>query len=205
MSFENFGINIAILDALKKEGFRSPTPIQARSVPALLAGSDLLGGAETGTGKTAAFTIPILDKLSCRKSSGKNPRALIIVPTRELALQVCENVKSYGRYLKLKSAEIYGGVNIQSQIQKLDRGTDIVIATPGRLLDLINQNAVKLKNIEMLVLDEADRMLDMGFINDIKKILGYIPKERQTMMFSATFPSEIKKLADRMLNNPEGY
>ncbi len=203
MSFEKFGINAAILDALKKEGFKTPTPIQARAVPALLAGSDLLGGAETGTGKTAAFSIPLLDKLSCKKSSGKHPRALILVPTRELALQVYENVKSYGRYLRLRSTEVYGGVNIQNQIKKLDRGTDIVIATPGRLLDLINQDVIKLKNIEMLVLDEADRMLDMGFINDIKKILGYIPKERQTMMFSATFPSEIKKLADRMLDNPE--
>lgn len=203
MSFEKFGINTAILDALKKEGFEKPTPIQARAVPALLAGSDLLGGAETGTGKTAAFTIPVLDKLSCRKRDGKHPRALILVPTRELAQQVYENVKSYGRFLRLTSAEIYGGVNIQPQIKKLDLGCDIVIATPGRLLDLINQDAVKLKNIEMLVLDEADRMLDMGFINDIKKILGFIPKERQTMMFSATFPPEIKKLADRMLDNPE--
>ena len=203
MSFEKFGINPAILDALRKEGFKKPTPIQSRSVPALLAGSDLLGGAETGTGKTAAFTIPLLDKLSCRKSSGKNPRALILVPTRELALQVYENVRTYGRFLKLECAEIYGGVSIQPQIKKLDRGTDIIIATPGRLIDLINQNAVKLKDIEMLVLDEADRMLDMGFIADIKKISGYIPKERQTMMFSATFPPEIKKLADRMLVEPE--
>ena len=194
MSFEKFGINPAILDALRKEGFKKPTPIQSRSVPALLAGSDLLGGAETGTGKTAAFTIPLLDKLSCRKSSGKNPRALILVPTRELALQVYENVRTYGRFLKLECAEIYGGVSIQPQIKKLDRGTDIIIATPGRLIDLINQNAVKLKDIEMLVLDEADRMLDMGFIADIKKISGYIPKERQTMMFSATFPPEIKSL-----------
>ena len=203
MSFEKFGINSAILDALRKEGFTKPTPIQSRAVPALLAGSDLLGGAETGTGKTAAFSIPLLDKLSCRKSSGKNPRALILVPTRELALQVYENIRSYGRFLKLKCTEIYGGVSIQPQIKKLDKGSDIVIATPGRLLDLINQGAVKLKNIEMLVLDEADRMLDMGFIADIKKIIGYIPKDRQTMMFSATFPSEIKKLADKMLVNPE--
>ena len=203
MTFENFGINAAILDALKKEGFKNPTPIQSRAVPALLAGNDLLGGAATGTGKTAAFAIPVLDKLSCRKNSGKHPGALILVPTRELALQVYENVKSYGRYLKLKSVEVYGGVNIQTQIKKLDRGSDIVIATPGRLLDLINQNVVKLKDIQMLVLDEADRMLDMGFINDIKKILGFIPKERQTMLFSATFPAEIKKLADKMLINPE--
>ena len=203
MSFEKFGINAGILDSLKKEGFKKPTPIQSRAIPALLAGSDVLGGAETGTGKTAAYTIPILDKLTNIQRKGKNPRALIIVPTRELASQVGENVRTYGRFLKLQTVEIFGGVNIAPQIQKLSRGVDIAIATPGRLLDLLNQKAINLNSIEMLVLDEADRMLDMGFIHDIKKILGCIPRERQTMLFSATFPKEIKILADKMLDNPE--
>ena len=203
MSFEKFGLDAGILDSLKKEGFKKPTPIQSRAIPSLLAGNDVMGGAETGTGKTAAFTLPILNKLCCTKRKGKNPRALIMVPTRELASQVGENVRTYGRYLKLETVELYGGVSIAPQIQKLSRGVDIVIATPGRLIDLLGQKAVKLNEIEMLVLDEADRMLDMGFIHDIKNILGHVPKERQTMMFSATFSNEIKRLADRMLIEPE--
>ncbi len=203
MTFEQLGISGVILDALKKNGYTSPTPIQAKAIPALLAGNDVMGGAQTGTGKTAAFTIPVLEKLNASKRPGKNPRALILVPTRELAAQVAESVRTYGRFMKLRSLEVYGGVSINPQISSLSRGIDIVIATPGRLLDHLNQGTVRLSDIEILVLDEADRMLDMGFINDIKKIISLLPEERQNMLFSATLSDEIRKLAGKMLKRPE--
>ena len=205
MLFTDLGLSEPILRAIAEEGYTSPTPIQAKSIPAVLKGGDLLAAAQTGTGKTAGFTLPILQRLSTTKvSSGKRLlRVLILTPTRELAAQVQESVVTYGKYSGLKSAVIFGGVGANPQIKAIAAGLDILVATPGRLLDLMSQKCVSLADIETLVLDEADRMLDMGFLRDIKKILAALPKKRQNLLFSATFSTEIKALADGLLNSPE--
>ncbi len=201
MSFATLGLDAPILRAVSEEGYTTPTPIQKKAIPAILEGRDLLAGAQTGTGKTAGFTLPLLQKLSLSQKT-KRPRALILTPTRELAAQVGRSVKTYGKYLSFKSTVIFGGVGIRPQIDRLSGGIDIVVATPGRLLDLIERKALDLSTIETLVLDEADRMLDMGFIHDIKKILSLLPRKRQNLLFSATFSSEIKRLADTLLERP---
>ena len=203
MSFSALGLSEEIVRAVTEQGYHTPTPIQLQAVPAVLKGGDLLAGAQTGTGKTAGFTLPILQRLKGRPNAGpKTVRALILTPTRELAAQVEESVRAYGRYLKLKSAVIFGGVGINPQIDLLKRGVDILVATPGRLLDHLAQGTIDLRKVEILVLDEADRMLDMGFIHDIKKVLAALPPQRQNLLFSATFSDEIKALADRLLNSP---
>ena len=205
MLFTDLGLSEPILRAIAEEGYTSPTPIQAKSIPAVLKGGDLLAAAQTGTGKTAGFTLPILQRLSSTpKASGKRLlRVLILTPTRELAAQVQESVLTYGKYTGLKSTVIFGGVGANPQIKAIAGGLDILVATPGRLLDLMSQKCVSLNDIEILVLDEADRMLDMGFLRDIKKILAALPKKRQNLLFSATFSTEIKQLADDLLNSPE--
>lgn len=202
MTFDKLGLKPEILMALEKQGYKFATPIQAEAIPAVLSGKDVLGGAQTGTGKTAAFALPILNRLSENPQKIKHPRALVVTPTRELADQVAESFRTYGRNLKLVSTKIYGGVKINPQISSLKNGCDIVIATPGRLLDHLNQGNIKLNNVEVLVLDEADRMLDMGFINDIKKIIKNLPAQRQNLLFSATYSKEIKTLVNGILNNP---
>ena len=204
MSFNTLGLSEPLLRAISEEGYSEPTPIQKQAIPLILEKKDVLGGAQTGTGKTAGFTLPLLQLLSeSTPVKGKRKiRALILAPTRELAAQVGESVKTYGRHLPFKSTIIFGGVGINPQKATLRHGVDIVIATPGRLLDLANQRSLDLSNVEYLILDEADRMLDMGFIHDIKKILAMLPKQRQNLLFSATFSNEIKKLADNLLNSP---
>jgi ATP-dependent RNA helicase RhlE len=204
-NFNDLGLAEPILRAINDAGYTTPTPIQAQAIPQVLTGGDLLAGAQTGTGKTAGFTLPILHILSQKPVAdlGKGrPRCLMLTPTRELAAQIEESVKTYGKYLSLTSTVIFGGVNINPQMSRLRKPIDILVATPGRLLDLANQKAVDLSGVEILVLDEADRMLDMGFIRDIKKILALLPKARQNLLFSATFSDEIKALADGLLNNP---
>lgn len=206
MLFTDLGLSEPLLRAIAEEGYTSPTPIQAKSIPAVLKGGDLLAAAQTGTGKTAGFTLPILQRLSSGVKSGSGKRllkVLILTPTRELAAQVQESVMTYGKYTSLKSAVIFGGVGANPQIKAIAAGLDILVATPGRLLDLMSQKCVSLNDIEILVLDEADRMLDMGFLRDIKKILAVLPKKRQNLLFSATFSDEIKSLADGLLNSPE--
>ena len=204
MSFSNLGLCAELLRAIKEEGYTTPTPIQAKSIPVILSKKDVLAAAQTGTGKTAGFTLPLLQRLKTayNKDKKSHVRALILTPTRELAAQVAQSVETYGKYLPFKSAVIFGGVGINPQISLLKKGVDIVIATPGRLLDLISQNCLDLTKVEFFVLDEADRMLDMGFINDIKKVLAILPKERQNLLFSATFSEDIRKLADGLLNSP---
>jgi len=207
MSFNELGLAEPLLRAIAELGYTTPTPIQRQAIPAVLAGGDLLAGAQTGTGKTAGFTLPILHRLSNtaqqRTASGALAiRTLILTPTRELAAQVEQSVRDYGRYTKLKSMVMFGGVGINPQIDQLRRGVDIVVATPGRLLDHMQQGTIDLSHISILVLDEADRMLDMGFIRDIKKILAKLPSQRQNLLFSATFSDEIKDLADGLLNAP---
>jgi ATP-dependent RNA helicase RhlE len=205
MSFSSLGLSDEIVRAVTEQGYHTPTPIQLQAVPAVLAGGDLLAGAQTGTGKTAGFTLPILQRLAQTPraaGSAKTIRALILTPTRELAAQVEESVRIYGRYLKLNSTVIFGGVGINPQISLLKRGVDILVATPGRLLDHMQQGTVDLRQVEILVLDEADRMLDMGFIRDIRRVLAVLPKKRQNLLFSATFSEEIKALADGLLNAP---
>ena len=205
MSFASLGLSAEILRAVSERGYTEPTPIQAQAIPVVLAGRDLMGGAQTGTGKTAGFTLPILQLLtaSTKPATGKAPiRALVLIPTRELAAQVEESVRDYGKYLALKSMTMIGGVNINPQIKQLHGRVDILVATPGRLLDHLQQKTVDLSHVEILVLDEADRMLDMGFIRDIKKVLAVLPKKRQNLLFSATFSDEIKLLADSLLTNP---
>jgi ATP-dependent RNA helicase RhlE len=207
MSFSTLGLSEEIVRAVTERGYTEPTPIQKQAIPAVLSGGDLLAGAQTGTGKTAGFTLPILHRLSDKSvkgpSSGRPPiRALILTPTRELAAQVEESVREYGKYLKLNSMVMFGGVNINPQITRLKSRVDILVATPGRLLDHVQQKTVDLSQVEILVLDEADRMLDMGFIRDIKKVLALLPKQRQNLLFSATFSDEIKALADGLLNRP---
>jgi ATP-dependent RNA helicase RhlE len=205
MSFASLGLKTEILRAVSEKGYTEPTPIQQQAIPSILQGRDLMGGAQTGTGKTAGFTLPLLHRLMAEEKpqKGRRPiRALVLTPTRELAAQVAESVETYGKYLPLRSTAIYGGVSINPQIKKLRNGIDILIATPGRLLDHIGQNTVDLSQLEILVLDEADRMLDMGFIRDIRKLLALVPKQKQTLLFSATFSGEIKRLANELLNNP---
>ena len=202
MPFSQLGLLPELTRALADRQYSTPTPIQARVIPEILAGRDILAGAQTGTGKTAGFTLPILQRLHADNRGLKSPRALILVPTRELAAQVAESVKSYGKYLRLRTAVIFGGVGIHPQIDTLRRGVDILVATPGRLLDHAGQGTVDLDHVEILVLDEADRMLDMGFIHDIKKVLALLPKQRQNLLFSATFSGEIRTLAAGLLNNP---
>jgi len=210
MSFNTLGLTDAIVRAVTEAGYTAPTPIQAQAIPAVIKGGDLLAGAQTGTGKTAGFTLPVLHRLSTdkvgaaltNKTSKRSIRALVLAPTRELAAQVEENIRTYAKYTNLNSAVIFGGVGIHPQIKLLANGIDILVATPGRLLDHVGQGTVKLDKVEILVLDEADRMLDMGFIHDIKKVLAVLPPKRQNLLFSATFSDEIKALADKLLDNP---
>ena len=207
MTFESLNLAPAILDAVREQGYEHPTPIQAEAIPVVLAGVDLLAGAQTGTGKTAAFTLPMLHRLQDgwevpKRGQARPIRALVLTPTRELAAQVEESVKAYGKHLKLKSAVIFGGVGMNPQIEKLTKGVDVLVATPGRLLDLADQGHLDLSQVQILVLDEADRMLDMGFIHDVKKILKMLPSAKQSLLFSATFSDEIKELANGLLRSP---
>lgn len=206
MLFKNLCLSAELIHAVNKKGYSSPTPIQSQAIPIILKGKDILASAQTGTGKTAGFTLPMLHLLSMNpKNNTPRPvvRALILVPTRELAAQVNESIMTYGKNLSLKSAVIFGGVKIDPQIRMLRHGVDILVATPGRLLDHANQKTVDLSSVEILVLDEADRMLDMGFIHDVRRILKLLPKKRQNLLFSATFSTKIKNLADSILNSPE--
>jgi len=202
MTFDDLGLQAELLRAIAAQGYTRPTPIQAQAVPVVLEGRDVLAGAQTGTGKTAAFTLPMLQLLSSRERKGKAPRALVLTPTRELAAQVAESVATYGEHLPLRSAVVFGGVGINPQKDALRRGVDILVATPGRLLDHAGQGTVDLSAVEILILDEADRMLDMGFIHDIRKVLKMLPKQRQNLLFSATYSNDIKRLADGLLHNP---
>ena len=204
MSFESLGLAPALLRALAEQGYAEPTPIQAGAIPVVLAGHDLLAAAQTGTGKTAAFSLPLLQHLSTTEPARKQrPRALVLTPTRELAAQINDNVRAYGKHLRVSSAVIFGGVSMGPQIQALRRGTDIVIATPGRLVDHMQQRTIDLSGVEVLVLDEADRMLDMGFLPSLKRIISALPKQRQTLLFSATFAPEIKALAMQFMQSPQ--
>ena len=203
MKFEAFSLSPKILQAIKKQGYETPSPVQQKAIPAILQGKDVLAAAQTGTGKTAAFTLPVLQLIHKKPPVGPNAvRVLVLTPTRELAAQVQENIEKYSEFLQLRSTVIFGGVKINPQMMRLRRGMDILVATPGRLLDLIGQNAVKFDQLEMFILDEADRMLDMGFINDIRKIIKKLPEQRQNLMFSATFSPEIRTLAKKIVNNP---
>lgn len=202
MSFSKLAIIEPILEALTSEGYTSPTPIQQQAIPVVLQGRDLLGCAQTGTGKTAAFAIPVLQLLSQKSNSKSGIKSLILTPTRELAIQINESFAAYGKHLNIKSTVIFGGVSQHGQVLALKRGVDVLIATPGRLLDLMNQNLLSLRQLEIFILDEADRMLDMGFIHDVNKIIGRLPAQRQTLFFSATMPKEIQKLADSLLTDP---
>jgi len=205
MSFEQLGLAAPLLQAVAEQGYLTPTPIQQRTIPLILEGRDVLAGAQTGTGKTASFTLPLLQLLAESETKPQKPRkvrALILAPTRELAAQVYDSVRAYGKHLPLFAEVIVGGVSINGQIRSLQRGCDIVVATPGRLLDHLLQRHVDLSHIEMLVLDEADRMLDMGFLPDIRRIIGHLPKKKQSLLFSATFPEEIKGLAKQLLHEP---
>ena len=204
MSFEKLGLSKPLLQAVKEQGYDTPTPIQAQAIPVILARKDILAGAQTGTGKTAGFTLPMLELLS-RAKHPKNKhqiRALVLTPTRELAAQVGESIELYGKHLPFKSTVIFGGVKINPQLVALRRGVDIVVATPGRLLDHISQKTIDLKHVDFLILDEADRMLDMGFINDIRKVIAVLPPQRQTLLFSATYSNDIKKLSSTLLKSP---
>ena len=203
MSFQSLGLSKALLKAIHNQGYNSPSPIQEKAIPLILKGKDVLASAQTGTGKTAGFTLPMLQRLSQGQSQKRRKvRALIITPTRELAAQVYENVTSYSEFLNVQSTVIFGGVNQRPQVATLKRGVDVLIATPGRLLDLQNQGFLSLSNVEILVLDEADRMLDMGFLRDIKKIISLLPSKTQNLLFSATFSKDIKKLATEFLYQP---
>ncbi|MCR4345942.1 MAG: DEAD/DEAH box helicase [Sulfuricaulis sp.] len=203
MSFSTLGLSADLLRAVSEKGYTQATPIQLQAIPVILEGKDILAGAQTGTGKTAGFTLPLLQRLNSQPPGAhRTIRALILTPTRELAIQVEESVRTYGKHVPLKSTVVYGGVGIHPQIDTLRRGVDILVATPGRLLDHVGQRTVNLSQVEILVLDEADRMLDMGFIRDIRKILALLPKKRQNLLFSATFSDEIKQLADGLLNAP---
>ena len=204
MTFESLGLGAELLGAIASQGYTAPTPIQAEAIPVILEGCDLLAGAQTGTGKTAAFALPIVQRLGENPPRQKRraPRALVLMPTRELAAQVSEQINNFARRLSLRSTMIYGGVTIQAQIERLHRGVDIVVATPGRLLDHAERGTVNLSRIEFLVLDEADRMLDLGFIDAIKKVAEYLPVKRQTLLFSATYSKSIKELADELLDHP---
>ena len=208
MNFEELKLAPAIVKAVREQGYETPTAIQAQGIPVIMEGLDLLGGAQTGTGKTAAFTLPMLHRLSMSRSAqnkfgGTGIRALVLTPTRELAAQVEEAIRTYGKYLQLSSTVIFGGVGMNPQISKLKKGVDILVATPGRLLDLQQQGMLDLGQVQILVLDEADRMLDMGFIHDVKKVLALVPKDKQSLLFSATFSDEIRELANGLLKNPQ--
>ena len=203
MSFKDLGLKDALLRAIKEKGYTTPSPIQEKAIPHILAGKDVLASAQTGTGKTAGFTLPVIQYLSETKHPKYRPiRALILTPTRELAAKVYDNVKEYSSYLNIKSTVIFGGVKAASQIATLRKGVDVLVATPGRLLDLHNQKVISFKRVDVFVLDEADRMLDMGFVRDINKIISYMPSKRQNLLFSATFSKEIKQLAQNLLKNP---
>ena len=202
MSFKNLELTQPILKALETQGYTTPTPIQKQAIPLVLQGRDLLGVAQTGTGKTAAFGIPLLQLLDEKNNSKRGIKALILTPTRELAIQIDESLAAYGKYTKLSHTVIFGGVSQVNQVSKLKRGVDILVATPGRLLDLMNQGFINLRQLEIFVLDEADRMLDMGFIHDVKKVIKALPSKRQTLFFSATMPDEIQDLAKMMLKDP---
>ncbi|QLE98610.1 DEAD/DEAH box helicase [Neptunomonas phycophila] len=203
MSFDSLGLSAPILQAVAEQGYNTPSPIQAQAIPAVLNGKDVMAAAQTGTGKTAGFTLPVLELLSRgTKAAPNHIRALVLTPTRELAAQVGENVAKYGKHLPLRSQIVFGGVGINPQMMQLRKGCDILIATPGRLIDLYNQKAVKFNQLEILVLDEADRMLDMGFIHDIRRIMTLLPKQRQNLLFSATFSEDIRALAKGIINDP---
>ncbi|MDP0588834.1 MAG: DEAD/DEAH box helicase [Candidatus Endonucleobacter bathymodioli] len=203
MSFTTFGLSTPILQAVSEQGYKTPSPIQRQAIPAVMKGQDVMAAAQTGTGKTAAFILPILERLSkSGHPQGNHVHALVLTPTRELAIQIGESALLYSKYLSLTSTVVYGGVKVNPQMMKLRKGVNILIATPGRLLDLYGQNAVKFGQLKVLVLDEADRMLDMGFIRDIKKIMSLLPKQRQNLMFSATFSNEIRTLTKGLLRNP---
>src|SRR5215471_13066518 len=207
MNFEDLGLAEPILRAVREQGYESPTPIQLQAIPAVLKGGDLMAGAQTGTGKTAGFVLPTLQRLSSqpsvRDARGRIViRCLILTPTRELAAQVEDSVRTYGKHLRLSSMVMFGGVGMQPQIDRLKRGVDILVATPGRLLDHHGQRTLDLSHVQVFVLDEADRMLEMGFIHDIRKVLAVLPPKKQSLLFSATFSDEIKALADRLLDSP---
>ena len=203
MTFDSLGLSDPILKAIADKGYTEPSPIQANAIPAVLTGKDVMAAAQTGTGKTAGFTLPLLHMLSSgNRAKSNQARTLVLTPTRELAAQIQESVETYGKHLPLYSTVVFGGVKINPQMMKLRRGADILVATPGRLLDLYSQNAVRFDHLEVLVLDEADRMLDMGFIHDIRRILKVLPAKRQNLMFSATFSDDIRKLAKSIVHNP---
>ena len=203
MTFKDLGLNAPIVKALEEQGYQKPSPIQEGAIPPALAGRDVLGCAQTGTGKTCAFATPILQRLEGRKPALKRPiRALILTPTRELAIQIGESFTAYGKYLKLRHTVIFGGVGQNPQVEALKKGVDILVATPGRLMDLHDQGFVSLDQLEIFVLDEADRMLDMGFIHDVRKILKWLPQKKQTLFFSATMPPEITDLVNSLLRDP---
>ena len=205
--FTDLGLSAPLLKAVRDQGYDTPSPIQAKAIPAVIAGRDVMAAAQTGTGKTAGFTLPLLEKLSKggtaqSRVQSNNVRALVLTPTRELAAQVSDSIATYGKYLNLHSTVVFGGVKINPQMMRLRQGVDVLVATPGRLMDLYNQNAVKFSQLEVLILDEADRMLDMGFIRDIKKIISVLPKQRQNLLFSATFSPDIRALAKGLVQNP---
>lgn len=203
MTFENLGLSEPLLHAIRDSNYTTPTPIQVQAIPAILKGVDVMAAAQTGTGKTAGFTLPLLQILSERPPAGNNrARALVITPTRELAAQIRESVRTYGKYVKIRSTVVFGGVGINPQMMKLRGGVEVLVATPGRLLDLYQQKAIRFDEIETLILDEADRMLDMGFIHDIKKIMALLPRIRQNLLFSATFSDDIRQLAKTITNDP---
>lgn len=203
MKFDSLGLSAPILNAVAEKGYETPTPIQLQAIPTVLEGKDVMAAAQTGTGKTAGFVLPILELLAKgNRAQANQARVLVLTPTRELAAQIGESVHTYGKHLSLRSTVVFGGVKINPQMIQLRKGVDVLVATPGRLLDLYSQNAVRFKQLEVLVLDEADRMLDMGFIHDIRKILALLPKDRQTLMFSATFSSDIRVLAKKLVRNP---
>src|SRR5215813_7419677 len=202
MSFTDLGLNPDVLRAVADAGYTTPTPIQSQAIPHVLTGRDVLGCAQTGTGKTAGFTLPLIDILGRGRAKARMPRSIILEPTRELAAQVAENFEIYGKYHKLTKALLIGGVSYGDQDKLLDRGVDVLIATPGRLLDQFERGRILLNDVKILVIDEADRMLDMGFIPDVERIAGLTPRTRQTLFFSATMPPEIRRLADKFLSNP---
>src|SRR5947208_9620894 len=203
MTFADLGLSDELLRAVNDSGYNEPTPIQSAAIPSVLMGKDLIGIAQTGTGKTAGFVLPMIDILHHGRSRARMPRSLILEPTRELAAQVAENFEKYGKYHKLSMALLIGGVQMGDQVKALERGVDVLIATPGRLMDLFQRGKILLTGCNLLVIDEADRMLDMGFIPDIEEICTKLPKQRQTLLFSATMPPPIKKLADKFLSNPK--
>ena len=203
MTFTDLGLSPEVLRAVGDVGYVDPTPIQAQAIPYVLMGRDVLGCAQTGTGKTASFTLPMIDIMASGRARARMPRSLILEPTRELASQVAENFELYGKYNKLSMALLIGGESFTDQLKKLDRGVDVLIATPGRLLDLFERGKILMSDVKILVIDEADRMLDMGFIPDVERIVGMLPRIRQTLFFSATMPPEIRRLADAFLLNPK--